>query len=79
MNRKERAIDARVTKELPAAAFEAALKNFLKALGVDDESSFNLEVAPDRVVVKHVDYTRQENGVMSGDFWTEVIKRGRNN
>lgn len=70
---------ARSTKQVPAGKFEAALKNFMSALGVDDETSFNLEVTPDKVVINHVNYTIKDNGVHSGDFWTEVIERGNDN
>lgn len=73
MNRN-RAVDARNTRTIPAAQYKAALDNFLRALGVDDETAFEVVVTPDRAVVKQVNYTRQDSGVMSGDFWNDVIE-----
>lgn len=63
------------TREVDPTVYEDALTAFLDALGIDAETAFAVDVKPDRAVVQHVAYTQKDNGVMSGDFWEDVISR----
>lgn len=75
MNRNTGA-DARNKVEIDPVVYQDALTAFLTALGIDDETAFEVTVGPDRAVVKHVRYEVQENGVHSGDFWEDIVSRG---
>ena len=63
------------TKHIDPAVYEAALNDFLTALGVDPETAFAADVQPHQTKVKHVEYTIKDNGVHSGEFWEDVISR----
>ena len=78
MMANEHAEERRAERTISKGQYKKALTDFQDAMGLDSDTAFEVTVQEDQTVVKHVRYTQQESGTMSGEFWTEIITHENN-